>query len=348
MTNKTNFICKIPFKYTEIFDDRQYLCCPSWLNVNVWDGKSINSSFNSDLSKKIRESIIDGTYSFCDEIQCPYLSELKNGKKNSNFVYKTQQNIDDLLKKQIPETINFCFDRSCNLKCPSCRLDFINYNGKDRDGVLEKLNEIENELSGEIKRLYISGTSDPFFSKSFREFLINISLEKYKKLKSIHLHTNALLWTESLWVKMKNIHSLVKSCEISIDASSKETYENETRIGGNWNRLMENLKYITNISTIKHYTFSFVVQDTNYHEMYSFYLMITDLMMNRKYVNYVIFYNKIINWGTYSEDEYIKKDVTNPTHPDHLNFLSVLMKLKNSPNVDTNLNHLIPKNKTLI
>ena len=36
MIDKKEYICSMPFQYTEVFDDRQYLCCPSWLDVDVW------------------------------------------------------------------------------------------------------------------------------------------------------------------------------------------------------------------------------------------------------------------------------------------------------------------------
>ena len=62
MIDKKEYICSAPFNYTEVFDDRQYLCCPSWLPVDVWDGKSIKSSFQSDKAKEkwLRESYKDG------------------------------------------------------------------------------------------------------------------------------------------------------------------------------------------------------------------------------------------------------------------------------------------------
>ena len=46
MIHKKEYICSMPFQYTEVFDDRQYLCCPSWLPVDVWDGDTIQSSFS--------------------------------------------------------------------------------------------------------------------------------------------------------------------------------------------------------------------------------------------------------------------------------------------------------------
>ena len=55
-------------------------------------------------------------------------------------------------------------------------------------------------------------------------------------MERIHIHTNGILWTQNLWEKMKPIHPFVKSCEISIDSSTKETYENLVRIGGQWDK----------------------------------------------------------------------------------------------------------------
>ena len=49
---------------------------------------------------------------------------------------------------------------------------------------------------------------------------------------------------------MKEVQPFVKTCEVSIDAFTKDTYENKTRIGGKWDILLENLKFITFIKTI--------------------------------------------------------------------------------------------------
>ena len=96
MIDKKEYICSMPFQYTEVFDDRQYLCCPSWLDVDVWDGKSIKSSFNSDKSKEVRESILDGSYKYCNETQCPYLSGLKNNNLSKKFIKKDKKIINNL------------------------------------------------------------------------------------------------------------------------------------------------------------------------------------------------------------------------------------------------------------
>jgi len=335
MIDKTKYICSAPFNYTEVFDDRQYLCCPSWLPVDVWDGKTIKSSFQSEKAKEVRESIIDGSYKYCDETQCPYLSGLKNDNFSTKFVKKDKKSIEFFRNKNEIQTVNFCFDRSCNFQCPSCRSELINYYGKDRKQVEEKLDEITNEISSTVKRLYLTGTAETLDSK------------KFTKLESIHLHTNGSLWNKTMWERVKAIHPYVNSCEVSIDAGTKETYETKTRIGGKWDVLLENLEFITTIDTIKFFSFSFVVQDSNFREMKLFYDMITNYMKDSK-SKFDVFYNSIVNWGTYTEEEYNKKNVTNPNHKDHKEFLEVLEEMKDLPFFTNNFNHLYTKTKALI
>jgi hypothetical protein len=349
MIDKKKYICGAPFNYTEVYDDKQFLCCPSWLPIDVNDGKGILSSFTSEKSIDIRKSILDGSYKYCDDVQCPFLARLKNNQIPRNFIPKTTESIKQFEEITHPTIVNFCFDRSCNFQCPSCRNELINYSGKLRQSVDLKLKEVEEEISPYVKRLYLSGSADPFFSSAFRKFLLNLDEKKFTKLKSIHLHTNASLWTPTLWEKMSKIHKYVNSCEISIDAATKETYENKTRIGGNWEVLCKNLEFIVLIPTIKHYSFSFVVQDTNYKEIYDFYIMIEKYIKTRTHrVRWEVKTNFITNWGTYTDEEFFNKDVSNPNHPEHQQFLHELERIKNLPKLTHNFHHLYSVKRELI
>lgn len=337
-----------PFQYTEVFDNKQFLCCPGWLKEDIYETNSIKDNFNSKKAQEIRNSILDGSYKYCDSIQCPHLSALNQDKLiDGRFVPKNKEMLERYKPISNIATFGFCFDRSCNLQCPSCRNEFINYLGKDRDDVDEKLRQVNEELSPTIRRLYLSGSADPFYSKSFRQFLINFDPTKYPKMERIHLHTNAILWTEQLWERMNSIHQFVKSCEISIDAATKDTYENKVRIRGDWDILMEQLEFIINIPTISDYSFSFVVQDTNYREMYEFYKLITNL--NWKFDKKItIFFNHMTNWGTFNKEEYLVKDISNPNHVEHQDFLIELDKVRTQKNVTHNFNHLIEPKINLI
>ena len=150
-----------------------------------------------------------------------------------------------------------------------------------------------------------------------------------------------------MWKRVKAIHPYVNSCEVSIDAATKETYETKTRIGGKWDVLVDNLEFITKIKTIKFFSFSFVVQDSNFKEMKLFYDMITKYMKGSK-SKFDVFYNSIVNWGTYTNEEYLEKNVTLPSHKDHKEFLEILDKMKNLPFFTNNFNHLFTKKRNVI
>jgi MoaA/NifB/PqqE/SkfB family radical SAM enzyme len=238
-----------------------------------------------------------------------------------------------------PSIIQMSFDRSCNYKCPSCRVDMIVANSEKIKTVNLTIDEIEDAYSNSIETIYCSGTADPFASVSYRNFLKNFNPKKYPKLKSIHLHTNASLWDKEMWDSMPNIHKYVSSCEISIDAATQNTYENVTRLGGNWDNLLKNLRFISTIKSIKTVKCSFVVQQSNYIEMSDFFNIIYSIFGEKTKV----FYGRLTNWGTFSDERFKFLDVADKNHPEHSFFLVEFNKIAVNPFVFHNLHNFIEK-----
>jgi len=334
--DKKDWICTQPFEFAEIFDHKTYMCCPNWLPEDLGNPNNIAENWQSDKAEKIRNSMLDGSYSYCIESRCPKLTGLKEGK-TEGFIHR-----DEFLKRReefkdkLPTSLKFNFDQSCNLKCPSCRTNFINYEGKERVRTEELINNIETQLGEGLKHIECTGSGDPFFSRTFRKWMMRFDPSLYPKLHSIHLHTNATLWNKSNWERMPNIHSLVKSCEISVDACTKDTYENKTRLGGKWDPLLENLKYIANIPSLNTVTLSFVVQDTNYTEMEGFYNLAASIFSG-KGKNWSVFYNRVVNWGTMTDEQFTICDVGNPDHPNYNDLLTMYKTLPMVNNIRHNL-----------
>ena len=358
-SRKEDYICAVPFINLELHDKPRHLCCGSWLKKTLPPGSTPYDAWNSKEAHDIRESILDGSYKYCDASQCPYLGEIvSNNSSRVNdtvfekpFYHKSKlptfvkelitEHKEDRLK---PATIQFSFDRTCNLKCPTCRTKIITASSSQIKNIQNTIDLIKEQYSKDIKTLYITGSGDPFVSVGFRNFLKNIDLSDWPNLYRIHLHTNATMWNKKMWESMPNVHSLVKSCEISIDAATKDTYETETRIGGSWDELISNLHYIATLKSIKSIKTSFVVQDTNFREMKLFY----DLMYSIFGSKVSIFFGKISNWGTFSNTEFIKKAVHLPEHPLHNEFLVELNRVLPNKNTWSNLQELIVPTNNLI
>jgi MoaA/NifB/PqqE/SkfB family radical SAM enzyme len=178
----------------------------------------------------------------------------------------------------------------------------------------------------------------------FRNYLRNFNPKKYPNLKSIHLHTNASMWNKDMWDSMPNVHKYIHTCEISIDAGTKETYETKTRLGGNWENLINNLKFISTLPNMSVKT-SFVVQDSNYMEMETFYNLMYSIFGKKVHV----FFGKITNWGTFSEGEFKLKQVWDTKHPEHELFKKEFNKIWKNQYLFHNLYEFIDTtNKTLI
>jgi MoaA/NifB/PqqE/SkfB family radical SAM enzyme len=134
----------------------------------------------------------------------------------------------------------------------------------------------------------------------------------------------------------------IKKIEISIDAGTKYTYENVTRLNGNWDILLENLKFISTIETIDSTCCSFVVSEKNYLEMNIFYHIISNIFNNCKF-QLRINYTQHVHWGdgAYTEDEVKKIQVFNQKHHFFNSFINELRELNYKPNVEHNFHHLL-------
>ena len=345
--NLKNYICGVPFNSLEIHNNVCFVCCPSWLPNRIEIGETpLKDLYNSEPIVDIRNSILDGSFKYCSKELCPYLSKLINyGVPSGPIHLKINSRYKTPIIDNTPDYLVMNFDRTCNYKCPSCRVDLIVENSDGIRRIEKTIDEIDTYYSNNVKTLYITGTGDPFVSVSFRNYLRKFDPKKYPKLQNIHLHTNASMWNKEMWESMPNIHKFVHTCEISIDAGTKDTYENKTRLGGNWENLLSNLNFINTIPTLTSIKTSFVVQDTNYTEMEIFYNLMYSIFGKR--VN--VFFGKITNWGTFSEGEFKLKQVWATPHPEHQLFKKEFNKIWKKRNLFHNLYEFIDNtNKTLI
>jgi MoaA/NifB/PqqE/SkfB family radical SAM enzyme len=339
----------------ELNSNDNFMCCASWLLKKLPNNIPLKDLWNSDEAKEIRKSVSDGSYRHCDKTQCPYLSQLINFGTSGNIgplYYKNElpayirefYNEETGEMKVGPKMIQFAFDRTCNYKCPSCRIDVITASGSEIKKIEAEIEEIETTFANDITTLYITGSGDPFVSVGFRNFLRNFKPKKYPKLKQIHLHTNASKWNKEMWESMKSIHKYVQTCEISIDAGSKETYENLTRIGGDWNNLMNNLNFIKTLPNLTYIKTSFVVQSHNYKEMELFLNLMKDIF--GKKVN--VFFGKINNWGSFTDGQFQLLKIWDQSHPEHEQFIKEFNKVFKDSQVYHNMQEFVNVKKTLL
>jgi sulfatase maturation enzyme AslB (radical SAM superfamily) len=335
MIDLKDYVCVAPFEYLEITNHGGiYGCCPGWMPKQLSKLEDVASVWESDTLKDVQQSVMDGSYKYCSTEHCPALNKLvNNGIVDKGFF----QHKDEFKSTNPigPKTINYAFDKSCNLSCPSCRTEKVMANTEEIKKIEWVMSEIEKAYGSTLQRIYLSGTADPFASKSFRKLLTNFDKTKYPKVYNIQLHTNALLLNKEMWDEMKDTQRYIKTMEISIDAATKKTYE-IVRRGGDWDILIDNLKFISMLP-ITDITLSMVVQDNNYMEMFDFYESMIDIFGKKGKV----FFKKITNWNTFSNAEFKLKEIHNPLHPEFNMFLLQLQKIDNKFNSVHNFHDII-------
>jgi len=140
-------------------------------------------------------------------------------------------------------------------------------------------------------------------------------------LEEIRLHTNAQLLTPRMWGTIpQDIQQLVESVDISIDAATPETYAVNRR-GGSFERLLKNLEYISTLrksGPLGWVGISMVVQENNFMEMPDF------VHLGRRFGFDTVYFSQLVNWGTFSEEEFSNRAIHLPTHPKHPEFVDLL------------------------
>jgi hypothetical protein len=335
-----------------------YVCCPSWCPTSIREDRDDGDiSWYTPASVDIRKSVLDGTYSHCNHQVCPSLNRLLNTDDVPvNFIpideFKEIHKIntlDDVENMETyPEHVLFGFDRSCNFKCPSCRKDLVPNDDEESNDYKEKMKTleiIETKFSSNIKSILITGSGDPFYSKIYRNYLLNFDSSKYPKLEQINLITNGKLLTKKMWNSMK-AKKHVKNIEVSIDAGTEYTYENVTRLNGKWDILIENLKFISTLKTLNSVTCSFVVSEKNFLEMNIFHTIISNIFESSNF-EFRINYTQHVHWGdgAYTEDEVKRLQVFDQKHHFFNTFLEELFELSDKKNVSHNFHHLLVHKK---
>ncbi len=322
--------CEAPFRQLDLYETgKVHLCCSRWLPTPAGDlnVQSVNEAWNSPEAREIRESIFDGSFRFCNHTLCPRIQaetlptieESELNPEVGRYVRERRVELD-----QPPTYINLCNDPSCNLQCPSCRIELINYTEGPE---FERRKKLQDRLTRELFAapstrpflLSVTGSGDPFASRMFREFLFEIDGADFPNLK-VNLQTNGLLLTPRNWNRIRGIHGNLGEVIVSFDAASERTY-GITRRGGRWQTLLENTAYLGERRRSGEFDFlrlDYVVQKDNFHEMPDFVRLGKQLGADQ------VAFALVVDWGTWPAQVFRDKCVWRSDHPQFGEFLRVL------------------------
>jgi MoaA/NifB/PqqE/SkfB family radical SAM enzyme len=190
--------------------------------------------------------------------------------------------------------------------------------------------------------LHLTAWGDPFASRHYRSILEALQEPEFDGVK-LYLLTNGLGLTPKVWKAMPHLAEKIVELRVSVDAATKDTYENVRR-PGRWEVIRENLAVMGEISragTFRRNRFSggvqsvssdlfldakdpvsfvlaFVVQSANFREMPAFVKLAEEVGAD------CVVFQRYYSFGHEGAAVFSARDVAAPAHPEHEQLQAVL------------------------
>lgn len=318
--------CVVPFiSLTTGWKGDAFACtCPAWLPYktgNLLEGSGADAIWNSPAAVKIRESILDGSFTYCSRTLCSLIVGRTLGTLAHNQKYAQPGWPADPqpVMKEAPLSVELNHDASCNLACPSCRTEVRMADAAEVDRLAVASERVILPLLRPMRgQVYITGGGEPFASRHFRNLLRTLNPVEFPHL-SILLMTNAQLVHEEMWGEFESMEPMLKIVSVSVDAARAATYENLRR-PGKWRKLVEGVAFLAGLrrtGRIRCLRLNFVVQEENLAEVPGF------IRLAREWKADYVWFQKMANYGSFSAEEFRSKDISNPHHPRFPEFLAI-------------------------
>jgi MoaA/NifB/PqqE/SkfB family radical SAM enzyme len=312
---------------------------------------TIDEVVNNSKKLKVQTNMRQGIFSDCTDY-CHHLSSFLSNK-NDYWPIIPIENLDNKLKNTTMH-IQFSYDNSCNLQCPSCRTeltywdpaDINDHNGQIIKKVHARVKELIDVLLAQGNKilLQITGSGDPFASPLYWNYLLELANKPIHKNISIQLDTNGILMTEENLIKIKPLWPHIIRVNFSIDAATNKTYK-IIRKNGNFTKLQKNLNILDHLiaeekfPNLINWQTNFIVQKDNYKELEEY--VKWQLTLKSKPL---ISLSLIGHWIHLSNDKFKSMAVWDSLHPER-NILVEILKnpiFKNSQ-IRGNISSLMPK-----
>ncbi|CAN5275779.1 hypothetical protein BH10PSE12_BH10PSE12_09570 [soil metagenome] len=321
--------CDAPFiKFETLMDGHVAPCCSIWTKKRLGhlERQSFDEIWNSTDAIEMRESILDGSYRYCNKQRCTYIMEDTLPERDAVTDADLRQIIDQerTVLENGPKWLFLAHDVTCNLTCPSCRDTLLVSDAaqearfaKIEDQVFFPLLNAEGQVV-----ISVSGQGDPWSSPHYRSILRYIA--DHELNAGLDIHTNALLMGEKRWGEYLGLEKYAPLVNVSIDACTPWVYE-VVRRPGTWARLEPNLRFIAakrRAGVFREMQLNATIQLDNYHEMPALVDFAETLGVDtlRLYM--------MQNTGSHIAAQYARANVADNAHPLHLAFLETLRDSK--------------------
>lgn len=274
---------------------------------------NLDEIWHGEPAEKLRNLLRENCFEYCRPQACPHL-------QNNDLPVIADINEYNRLSKTVdrPKFINIAYDYVCNQSCETCRSSlFI-----PPQGYKERMELIKTKIAPYLdtaEQISLSGHGDPFASPYMMDILEN--MKPVNKNLTLLIETNGVFLDEPHWDRIKHLKDFNIRVTVTVNSFNEFTYKHISR-GGNFDKLMKNLDFISQLrqnNDIKGFTNVLVIQDRNFREIPSF---IEKSFRDFSFDNLLL--RPVYQWGTMPADVFWFKDVLNPKHPYHQEYLEIM------------------------
>lgn len=322
--------CDIPWNTLGVnYNGDIFICSsPSWVPMfvgNLLEVYSVYDALNSVTAQQIRQEIKANRYFYCNNEICSFFKGIDPAEYQTHpgsVDPLTFEPASEFQVHQIPRNLIFDFDYTCNFQCASCRTHVINNNKHHmirpiNDSIVNRIQHmiIDQIQSQQVEIRWCGG--EPFISEVYLN-LMEYCVASGKNIQHI-IQTNGSYLQKKADLFTKLLPTL-KELRVSFDAATAATYA-VTRTNGQWHTLLDNVRWARDTIRTQHaptkLTADFVVQADNYQEIPAFVELCHSLEIDQ------INFQKMWNWGTWSQAEFDAKNIYNPQHSDYAKLVAV-------------------------
>jgi MoaA/NifB/PqqE/SkfB family radical SAM enzyme/tetratricopeptide (TPR) repeat protein len=297
------------------------VCCTHWLPTVIGTlADGADAVLNSAIVQDIRRSMLDGSFKYCDHLNCQSLVNSALPLKSDVTDPELRKAIDtgDVSVERARDIL-FAIDDSCNLSCPSCRVAVRGASREQNRDLMKVVEKTVLPLLGKASSVMINPAGELMVSEPSRAVLRYISEQTTPNLK-VSIITNGTRFSEEEWNKFPGIHGKIEYIRVSLDGVRKETFE-KLRRGASYDETWKNLEFLSRMrqsGQVPALYYSFTYQRDNFREMPEFVQMGSDHCVDG------ILFERLMNMGAYTSEEYRERAVHMLDHPLYPEFQQVL------------------------
>ncbi len=269
---------------------------------------TMSEVYNSEAAKRFRQTLIEGTYDYCNEENCPYMA--------NNILESQLVEIEKI--PEYPEIVSLAYDRRCNYHCTCC----ISRCDDKMDPVVQE--KVEREIRAAlpyVKTFSANGLGEFFVSDSMMELVSEWKPEEIEGAK-FELETNGSLLNEKNWKKVENIGDADLSVTLTVHSFEEAAYQYLSGTKMKISQMEENLRFVKKLreeGKIDFLEIAMVMQERNFRTLPDF----IDRCLNEFGADKVRV-RRFLPEKAMDENIEWFFDIRNPLHPYHQEYLEVM------------------------